>query len=63
MTVNPHPSGPGSRSEALDVDEIFRKSEPVDDLSALAIPDFFASEVEFEDFQTWLRVQRDADVP
>ena len=62
MTINPQPSRRELLPDLIDVDELFRDAKPVDDLSDLAIPDFFESDEEFDEFQVWLRAQRAADL-
>jgi len=62
MTVNPEPSRPELLPDLIDLDELFRDAKPVDDLGELAIPGFFESDDEFDEFQSWLRAQRAADL-
>lgn len=62
MTTNPQASQPELWSDRVDLDDLFRDAQPVEDLSELAIPGFFESDEEFDDFQVWLRAQRAADL-
>lgn len=48
--------------DVVDLDELFRDSQPVGDLSDLAIPDFFETDEEYDEYQDWLKAQRAADV-
>lgn len=62
MTVEPGAPQSELPPDLIDLDEIFREAKPVEDLDDLAIPDFFESDEEFDEFQTWVRAQRTADL-
>lgn len=62
MTVDPQSSQHELPADHVELDEIFRDAKPVEDLDELAIPDFFETDEEFAEFQTWLRAQRAADL-
>jgi hypothetical protein len=62
MTVEPDASQSDLPPDLIDLDELFRDAKPVEDLDDLAIPDFFESDEELDEFQTWVRTQRLADL-
>lgn len=59
MTNQPHPDLPVEWvSDKIDLDELFKDAKPIGDGSDWAIPGFFESDEEFEEFQQWLREER-----
>lgn len=59
MTNHPHPDLPVEWvSDKIDLDELFKDAKPIGDGSDWAIPGFFESDEEFEEFQQWLREER-----
>lgn len=59
MTHQPHPDPPAEWvSDKIDLDELFKDARPIGDGSDWAIPGFFESDEEFEEFQQWLRDER-----
>ena len=61
VTTNPEPGLPPEWvSDKVDLDELFRDAKPVGDVGDWAIPGFFASDEEFDEFQLWLRAERAA---
>ena len=61
MTTSARPGPPPERvSDKVDLDELFREAKPVGDVGDWAIPGFFADEEEFEEFQAWLKAERDS---
>jgi len=59
ITNHPHPDLPVEWvSDKIDLDELFKDAKPIGDGSDWAIPGFFQSDEEFEEFQRWLREER-----
>jgi hypothetical protein len=59
MTTSPQPGLPPEWvSDKVDLDELFRDSKPVGDVSDWAIPGFFGNDEEFQEFQAWLKTER-----
>lgn len=59
MTTSPQPGLPPEWvSDKVDLDELFRDAKPVGDVSDWAIPGFFGSDEEFEEFEEWLKAER-----
>jgi len=63
MTSNPHSDRPAEWvSDKTDLDELLKNVKPYTGGDELAIPDFFASDEEHEEFLAWYRAEREKEL-
>lgn len=59
MTVNPQDALPAEQiSDKQDLDDLFRNAKPYGDGDDWAIPGFFESDDEQQEFVAWVRAER-----
>lgn len=63
MTVNPQTGMPADWvSDRQDLDEIFKNAKTYDNGEDWAIPGFFETDAEQEEFVAWVRVERNKEI-
>lgn len=63
MTSNPQSDQPAEWvSDKIDLDELFKDAKPIGDGSDWAIPEFFGSDEEHQEFLAWYRAERQKEL-